>query len=252
MILRYRALLNELVSRDLKVKYRRSVLGYLWSILNPLLMMLVISAVFSYIFENQITNYAAYLICGQVIYQFFSESTNQAMKSVISGESLIKKVRIPKYIFPVAATISSFVNLLFSLVAVIIILFVSGAQIKFTILFFPLPLIYLVMISMGVGLILSILAVYFRDMLHLYGVVLTALMYATPIFYPIDSLPPHVIFFLKFNPLYHIVDMFRNVVLYGNIPTVEENVICMAFAAISLMVGFVIFKRYQDKLVLNL
>ena len=249
---KYRELLKALVSRDLKVKYRRSVLGYIWSVLNPLLMMLVIAIFFSYMFRFQIDNYPVYLICGQVVYNFYSDATKQSMNSILHGGALIKKVKLPKYIFPMARTTSSFVNMLFSLVAVVLVIVITGAPLSPTILLFPLPLIYLFFISMGIGMILSVLVVYFRDIEHLYGVFLLALMYASPIFYPISALPPSAAFIIKFNPLYHIMIMFRDIMYYGNLPSLRDNIVCMAFTALSMGLGLLFFKKYQDNLVLNI
>ena len=249
---KYKELLKELVLRDLKVKYRRSVLGYIWSILNPLLMMIVISIFFSFMFRFQIDNYPVYLICGQVVYNFYSDATRQSMNSILHGGALIKKVKLPKYIFPIARTASSFINMLFSLVAVVLVMIITKAPLSLTMLLFPLPLIYLFFISMGIGMILSVLVVYFRDIEHLYGVFLLALMYASPIFYPISILPPFAMIIIKFNPLYHIMIMFRDVMYYGNIPSLRDNIVCMAFAILSIGLGLIIFKKYQDNLVLNI
>lgn len=249
---KYKELLKELVIRDLKVKYRRSALGYIWSILNPLLMMLVIAIFFSYMFRFDIDNYPVYLICGQVIYNFYSDATRQSMNSILHGGALIKKVKLPKYIFPMARTTSSFVNLLFSLVAVVLVMVITRAPLSPTILLFPLPLIYLFFISMGIGMILSVLVTYFRDMVHLYGIFLTALMYATPIFYPVSMLPPTAVIIIKFNPLYHVIAMFRDVMYYGNLPTLRDNLVCLSFAVLSMGLGLLVFKKYQDNLVLNI
>lgn len=250
--LRYKGLLHELVIRDIKVKYRRSVLGYVWSILNPLLMMLVIATVFSYMFRFDIENYPVYLLTGQLIYNFYSEATNMSMNSILSGGALIKKVHLPKYIFPLSRTLSSFVNLLFSLVALLIILVFTRTPVTPAIFLFPLPLLYLLLLCIGVGLILSVLAVYFRDMIHLYGVFLTALMYLTPIFYPINSLPAFAHNIIRFNPLYHIILMFRKIVMQGQLPTLRENMICLSFGLIATVIGLIIFKKKQDNFVLYL
>ena len=249
---KYKGLLKELVSRDLKVKYRRSALGYVWSVLNPLLMMIVISIVFSHMFRFDIENYTIYLLTGQLIYNFFSESTNLSMTSILWSGGLIRKVYLPKYIFPLSRTLSAFVNLLFSLVAIVIMLVITQTKITPVILLFPLPLFYLLLICIGIGLILSVVAVYFRDMLHLYGVFLTALTYLTPIFYPVKALPEYAVTILKFNPLFHIVNMFRDIVLYGNIPTFRANAICLGMGIIFLGLGLIIFKKKQDNFVMFL
>lgn len=247
---RYRFLLAELVIRDIKVKYRRSVFGYLWSLLNPLLMMIVMSVVFSYLFRFDIPNFPIYLLTGQIMFNFFSEATTLSMTSIISGGSLIKKVYLPKYIFPLSRTLSSFVNLLFSLTAIIIMLIITKTKITWAILLFPLPLLYILLFAIGVGLIVSVLAVYFRDMTHLYGVLLMAWMYFTPIFYPPSILPEIPRFLMKFNPMFHFIEVFRTVVLYGQVPTLRSNLVCLAFGLTSIGIGLLFFRKNQDKFVL--
>jgi ABC-2 type transport system permease protein len=246
----YRELLKELILRDLKTKYRRSVLGYLWSVLNPLLMMIIISIVFSHMFRFDIENFPVYLLTGQLIYGFYSESTGAAMTSIFGNSALIRKVYVPKYIFPISKTCSSFVNLLFSLVALIPVLIATRATITPVILLLPIPLFYICLVSLGVGLILSVLAVYFRDIVHLYSVFLTALMYCTPIFYPITMLPDTAINMIRANPLYHIIKMFRKMVMYGELPTLTEHLTCLAFAVILFAIGVLIFKKKQDNFVM--
>ena len=195
----YKPLLIELVSRDLKVKYRRSFLGYLWSLLNPLLMMTIMTVVFSYMFRFKIPNYPLYLICGQTLWSFFNESTTMAMSSVIVNGPLIRKVYIPKYIFPVSRVLSSFVTMSFSLAAILIVMLVTRVPLTWNLLLVPIPLVFLLLFCTGVGMALSALAVHFRDILHLYSVVVMAWMYLTPIFYPISALPEKVAFFIKFK-----------------------------------------------------
>lgn len=247
---RYRGLVNELVSRDIKVKYRRSALGYVWTVLSPLMMMTVMAIVFSFFFRYQIENYTVYLLTGQLLFNFYSEATNSAMSSIVSSRSLLNKVHIPKYIFPLSRVVSAFVNLLFSLIAILIMLILTKSTIYPTIFLFPLPLIYLFMVSLGIGLILSVLAVFFRDIYHIYSVIITALMYFTPIFYPESILPSYAMNLIKLNPLYHIVNMFRKCVLYGEFPTVGENFVCFILGTSFLVIGLLLFKKKQDQFVM--
>ena len=173
---KYRPLIRELVTRDLKVKYRRSVLGYVWSILNPLLMMLLQTLVFSYMFRFDIPNFPLYLICGNTLFNFFNESTNMGMGSVLGNSSLIKKVYVPKFIFPISRVVSSFVNLLFSLAAIILVMLITRSPFHLTILLVWAPLVLLFLFTCGMALLLSALAVYFRDLQYLYGIVTMAWM----------------------------------------------------------------------------
>lgn len=247
---KYRGLIRELVSRDIKVKYRRSALGYIWTILSPLMMMGVMAIVFSYFFRYEIENYTVYLLSGQLIFNFFSEATNQAMTSVVNNRSLLTKVHLPKYIFPLTKVISSFVNLLFSLVAIIIMLFITKEPILPTIFLFPFPLFYLALFALGCGLLLSVLAVFFRDIYHIYSVFLTALMYFTPIFYPVSVLPEYAMKMVKLNPLYHITTMFRECILDGKFPTIQEHLLCFCIGMLFLAIGLLVFKKKQDDFVM--
>ena len=246
---KYYDLLIELVLRDIKVKYKRSVLGFAWSVLNPLLMMIVMSIVFSTIFRSDIKNFPMYLITGQVIFSFFSEATNSAMMSIIGNGGLIKKVYIPKYIFPLSKVMFSFSNMIFSLVAVVIVAIATKLPITPAILLFPLPLIYVFVFSLGIGLLLASYAVFFRDLLHLYGIILLIWTYLTPIFYPITILPPNIRLLLKFNPLYVFISNFREIVLYGNVPSLFSNLLCIAYAILALIIGTLAFRRTKDKFI---
>ncbi len=248
--IKYSPLIRELVKRDLKLKYRRSVLGYFWSLLNPLLMMIIMTIVFSYMFRFDITNYPLYLICGQTLFNFFNEATNMAMYSVIQNGSLIKKVYIPKYIFPVSKVVSSFVTMSFSMIAILIVMLFTGTVFHPSILLIWAPLMMLLVFSCGIGMILSALAVQFRDMTHLYGVLTMAWMYLTPIFYPIEAVPAGVASFISWNPIYMYVDIFRSLVLHGTIPGWNIWVTGTLAALISLIAGAFIFRKMQRNFIL--
>lgn len=247
---KYKFLVCELISRDIKLKYRRSALGYFWSLLNPLLTMLVVSTVFSFIFKQEIENFPIYLLIGQIIFQFFSESTSMAMGSVIQNAALLKKVYVPKYIFPISRVLSSGVNLAFSLGALFIVILLTATKINFSILLLPFPLICAVVFSMGIGLILSVYAVYFRDLLHLYGVFTTLLMYLTPIFYPISLLPSAVRWLVELNPMTVFITGARTIVLDGSPPSAENAVLSLLFSFGALAAGAAVFKKKQAKFML--
>ena len=211
--------------------------------------MIVMSVVFSTIFRSDIKNFPMYLITGQVIFSFFSEATNSAMMSIIGNGGLIKKVYIPKYIFPLSKVMFSFSNMIFSLVAVVIVAIATKLPITPVILLFPLPLIYVFLFSLGIGLLLASYAVFFRDLLHLYGIILLIWTYLTPIFYPITILPPNIRLLLKFNPLYVFISNFREIVLYGNVPSLFSNLLCIAYAILALIIGTLAFRRTKDKFI---
>lgn len=250
IIRKYIPLLQQLVLRDLKIKYRRSFLGYLWSLMNPLLMMWILTMIFSYVFRFDIPNYPLYLITGQIVFGFFSESTTVAMSAVLSNAGLLKKVYLPKFVFPLASVISSFVNMLFSLVAIFIVMVATDVSLQPTLLFLPLGLVILFVFSVGIGLALSSLSVYFRDMFHLYGVLTTAWSFATPIFYPVNIIPEDLRYILYYNPLYYILDFFRKIILYDTVPDGSDIMLCIAISCISLVVGISIFRKLQNKFVM--
>lgn len=249
-IFKYKNLINELVNRDIKKKYRRSILGILWSMLNPLLMMLITAMVFSNLFRFEIKNFALYLLTGQIIFTFYAEATNFAMGSILENGHLIKKVYVPKYLFPLSRVVSSAVNLLFTLPAMLAIILLTGQIISFKILFCIIPLALLFIFCLGMGLFLAALAVYFRDMFHLYGVALTALNYATPIFYPENIIPLQYQWIVHYNPIYYYLKMFREVIYGNQIPDINLIIICFFISIIALIIGGFFFNKKQNNFIL--
>lgn len=248
---KYTPLLSELVTRDIKTKYRRSVLGVLWTLLNPLLMMTVLSIVFSQLFGRfNIENYPIYLLSGQVVFNFFQESTSMSMSSIINNAPLLKKVYIPKYMFVLSRTISSAINLLASFAALIIVMFVMRADLNYTVVLTIIPILFLVMFSIGVGLILASLAVKFRDVVHLYSVFTTVLLYLTPVIYPLASLPDWVATIVKINPITSILTMFRCFMLYGSCPDVFTILMTVIPSVGVFALGALFFYKKQDDFIL--
>ena len=247
---KYRFLLEDMVTRDIKLKYRRSVIGLLWSILNPLLMMVVITAVFQNLFRFEIENFAVYYLTGWVVYNFVTEATSGAMTSIISASALIRKVYIPKYIFPMQKCVFSFVNMLFSLVALFVVMLVLQVKITWYVLLIPIPLVLALVFAIGLGMILSTVAVFFRDMIHLYGIFTMVWMYLTPIIYPEEILVGVMQTIMKVNPLYYYVDYFRQLTLYGTLPTVEVFFIMLFCSIVTLLLGVAVFKKKQDRFIL--
>ena len=249
--LAYKNLLKELVRRDVKTKYRRSVLGMLWSVLNPLGMMIIMSIVFSHVFRSKIENFPVYLMCGQVIFNFYNEASTVAMSSVLGNASLIKKVYVPKYLFPVSKVCSCFVNLVTSFIALVIVIVATGTKLSWTALLVFIPVIYVFVFSLGMGLMLSALVVTFRDLQHLYGILITAWMYMTPIFYPVDMLPEWVADLVRLNPLANFIEMFRDVILYNVVPSGILQAKCIVSCVVALGLGFWIFYKQQDTFILK-
>lgn len=246
----YASLLRELVIRDLKIKYRRSFLGYLWSLLNPILMMVVMSVIFSYMFRFDIPNYPLYLICGQTLWGFFSESTTSGMQSIIANGSLIRKVYIPKYIFPISRVLSSFVTMSLSLVAILLVMLFTGVRLSFVMLLAPIPLALMLIFAMGVSMMISAFAVYFRDILHLYNVLIMAWMYCTAIFYPVSALPPKVAVLIRFNPMFNYITFFRDLLLEGTLPSFWTWGACVVSSAAAFLLGVAVFRKLQRNFIL--
>lgn len=246
----YRNLLKELVIRDIKLRYKRSFLGILWTVLNPILMMLVMTIVFSGLFKVQIENFPIYLFIGNIAYTFNSDATTNALNSITGNSSLIKKIYIPKYLFPVSKVFSALVNLFFSIIALIIIMLITRTPFYATMLLAPLLIFYLLMFSMGLGLLLSVLMVFFRDIAHLYSVFTLAWMYLTPIFYPVSLLQEKASIVPIINPMCHYIDYLRQLILYNTVPSLEENMICFLIGFCFLVVGLFVFYKKQDKFIL--
>lgn len=248
--MRYKNLLYELVSRDIKVRYRRSVLGVLWTVLNPILMMIVITIVFSQLFRFEIENFPIYFFCGNIVFSFMLTATNDALQSILGGASLLKKVYIPKYIFPVSKVLSAGVNLFFSYIAMLLVMVATGVKFHTTMLLTPVVALYVILFSIGLGLILATMMVFFRDIAHLYGVLTTAWMYLTPIFYPASLLGDKSEWFLLLNPMYHYIDYMRNITLYQTVPGIAENLTCLGISLVTLALGLLFFYKKQDKFIL--
>lgn len=252
MIKKYWFLIEQLVLRDFKTKYKRSVLGVFWSFLNPMLLMCIQYAVFVNLFRFEIENYAIYLLSGIIFFSFFSEATTQAMSSIIMNAPLITKVYVPKYIFPITKVFSSTINLLVSTIPLIIVMFFTGLGVTYSILFLPFGILCMILFSIGVSFILASAMVFFRDTQFLWSVLITAWMYATPIIYPETILTSKVMFLMKFNPLYHFIRFNRIILLQGVSPEPRAFVFCAVFALGTLLVGGCIFKKAQDQFVLRI
>ncbi|HEX3026045.1 MAG TPA: ABC transporter permease [Clostridia bacterium] len=257
---RYSYLLQQLVARDFKVKYKRSVLGVLWSVLNPLFMMIILSLVFANLFRMKdatIRDYPVYLLVGLVFFNYFSEATNLGMGAVVGNFNLITKVYMPKYIFPFSKVLSSGLNFLFSLIALYLIIFVEGYKNGITVtwvhIFLPLDMIYIMIFALGVSMFLAALTVFFRDMFYIYGVIITAWTYLTPVMYPISIVKSSkyawwLLPLMKLNPLYHYIQYARTIV-FGGMPSLQQNLICIFASLVTLLIGVLFFRSKQDKFI---
>jgi ABC-2 type transport system permease protein len=217
-LFRYRDLLWRLVHRDLTIRYKRSTLGFLWTMLNPLLTMLVLTIVFSNLFRFQIAHYPVYLLSGVLLYNFFQWGTSQSIHSIIWGGDLMGKIYLPKTIFVAAACLVSLINLLLALVPLALIMIVNHNSYSFALLFLPVPILLTFIFALGIGLFVATLAVFFADIADIYNVSLTVLTYLTPLFYPISVVPKRYLALIYFNPMYYFVEMFRQPIHSGVLP----------------------------------
>lgn len=248
----YKFLIDQLVSRDFKTKYKRSVLGMFWSFLNPLLMMSVQYFVFSTLFKTDIPYYPAYLLSGIVAFNFFSESTSLALSSILGNASLITKVYMPKYIYPLVRVLSSTINLGISLIPMLMVCIITGVRLKKSAVLALFFFICLALFCIGLGMFLSTLMVFFRDIQFLWSVMTIMWMYATPIFYPESILPENMRIILEINPLYHMIKGIRTCLISGISPEPLIYFKCIMFAIVMVIVGAIVFKKNQDKFILYL
>lgn len=248
---KYKDLWLQLVARDIKLKYRRSFLGYLWSVLNPLFVMVIMTIVFSTMFKRNIENFPVYLFTGKMLFDFMSTSTNQAMTSVTGNAALLKKTYVPKYIFTLAKVTSCMIDMVFSFGALLLVMVGTKAEFHITFLLLPTVVVQIYIFCCGLGFFLAAMNVFFRDIQYIYNAIITAWLYLTPIFYPVETLPANVQFVVKgLNPLYYYVAQFRDLIYYGRIPGPRVLWGGWIIAFIMLAFGLMVFKKRQDRFIL--
>ena len=243
----YRFMFEELVKRDFKKKYKRTVLGMGWSILSPLLQLLVMRLVFTQFFGNHVEHYTTYLFCGNLIYSYFRESTNGGMSSLMNNASIFTKINVPKYLFLLSRNISSLIN--FGLTLCVFFLFALLDGIPFGLHFLALiyPILCLVVFNIGVGMILSAMFVFFQDTSYLYDVFTLLLMYLSAIFYTVDRYSPSIQRLFLLNPVFCYIKYFRVIVLDGNLPSISFHLLCAGYALLMLGIGALIYKKNNHK-----
>lgn len=261
---KYRYLLYEIVRKNIKLQYRNSILGMFWTFLQPLLTTIVLVLIFDGVFgrkDADLVNYPIFLLCGRLIFEFYTQSTKRAMRSIRLSASVIKKVYVPKYIYPLSNVISNFVTFLISLLVLVCFIvffyFFSPEKPHITPYVFLsfVPIVILLILSLGIGLILCTLEVFFKDIEYLYEVFCTLLFYMTPIIYKLDTLNIDikiVQYALMANPLYSIIEMFRNCVLFGELFNMNHLLYSLAFSLATVVIGFYVFYKKQDKFILHI
>lgn len=248
---KYHFLLYQLVKKDIKLKYRNSYLGVFWTMLEPLLTMMVLVLVFSAM-GNKTNDFPVYILTGRLIYTFFSNTTRTALRSVRSNANMIKKVYVPKYMYPFASVISGYIMFLISLLVLAGVAIVRGIKPTWHLLeaIFPLTIVFIM--TLGAGLLLSAVAVFFRDMEYLWGVALMLLMYACAIFYRVEDIASEKnIWLFRLNPLYSVIENFRDAI-FGNPIDMSAMLYSFVFSVVLLVVGIVVFYRKQDHFILHI
>jgi ABC-type polysaccharide/polyol phosphate export permease len=248
-IVRYRSLLFQLVRRDILTRYKRSVLGIAWTMLNPLGTMLIMSVVFSRAF-GQGKEYAAYILSGLVAWIFFSQTTSAAMAQLVWGEGLFKRIYVPRTVFALSAVGVGLVNITLALIPLLFVMLVTGVTVRWTIMLVPVPVLFLALFALGVGLLVSALAVYFADVAEMYQILLVAWMYLSPILYTEEylvNLHPMAIWIARLNPMFHLVNLFRAVVFDGSVPDPARVLIAGGIALATALAGWLVFTRQADE-----
>jgi ABC-2 type transport system permease protein len=243
----YRDLVFFLVRRDITARYKRSVLGIAWTMLNPLGMMIVLSIVFSQVFRVAMENYPAYVLSGLIAWTFFSQTSANSISVIVWGGDLFQRIYIPRSIFVISTIITGLVNLVLSLVPLILVMLVTKVPLSLTLLLAPIAMLFISLFSLGVGLLLSTIGIYFADIVEMYSIIVTAWMYLTPIIYPLTILPEWVQNWLKFNPMVHLVELFRSFVFYGQVPSIGIWLICLGMSLSTFILGWIIFTEKSDE-----
>lgn len=246
---RYRELIWALALKDLKIRYKNSVLGFLWALLNPALIMLVLTLVFSSIMRMGIPHYAVFLLSVLLPWTFFTQSLSYATESIVGNADLIKKVAVSKLVFPLAAVVSNMINLLLSLIPLAIIVVAVGQPFHWTWIYLPVPLIALTILTMGATFFFAAVNVYYRDVAHILQIVLQAWFYLTPIIYPLTLIPSQYHWLFKLNPMIYVLNGFRLAVYYGQLPELQSIVASFVCAFAALIVGFAVFRKHQNDFV---
>jgi ABC-type polysaccharide/polyol phosphate export permease len=244
---RYRDLLWSLVHRDLTVRYKRSTLGFLWTMLNPLLMMLALTIVFSSLFRFEIAHYPVYLLSGMLLYGFIQWGTSQAINNLVWGGGLMNKIYLPKTIFVAAACIVSLVNLLLALVPLVIIMIVNHSSFSPALLFLPVSIMLTFLFALGIALFIATLAVFFADIADIYSVALSIMYFLTPVFYPVSIVPKEYLGFIYLNPIYYFLEIFRQPIHRGILPDGGLVLRACLIAVGVFFVGWWFFTRKCDE-----
>ena len=243
----YQFLFEELVKRDFKKRYNRTVLGIVWSVLSPLLMLSVMAVIFGNFFGRSIEHYVIYLFSGQVIFNYFTEATNEGMLALISNSSIFTKINVPKYLFLFSKNVSALINFLIILLIYFFFVLLEGISFTWEFVLLIYPVICLIIINVGIGLILSALYIFFRDIQYLYRIFTQVVMYGSAIFYSIDILPQHLQVLFYCNPIFVCITYFRSIVLHNTVPDLWLHLLLAGYAIVLFGIGCWVYKKYNYK-----
>jgi len=248
----YRYAYFNFVANSLSTRYRRSVLGFLWTLINPLINLTILAVVFSLVFKQDIASFGVYIFSALSPWGFISGVINQSPMTFISAESYLKKVYIPKFIFPLTLVSVESINFFFSMVSIYILLLFLGAKVSWVMVLTPAAMLVTFLFVLGICMILGVLNVYFRDMAHITTVVMSAVMYTIPIMYPIAMIPDKYQILFKINPFFHFVHLFRTILYEAAVPTWQDWLIPLGIAVISLLVGFYVLMKQDSDMIFRL
>ena len=247
-----RSILFQLVRQQLTLRYRRSIFGYLWTLINPLMMMSVTAVVFSNIFKIDLNTYAVFLFSGMIPFSYFSTAVIQSGQSLTSNEALLKKIYIPKILFPASVSISILIDSILTIVALFLIILAIGGKISVALIFLPFAYLLLFLFTSGVSLAMSISTVYFLDLQHVVGIAMQALLFLTPVFYKTDTMQGKVAWLIALNPLSQFVELFRMPIFVGAFPPLATVASAGALALVSITIGMMFFRKFENHVVFRL
>lgn len=245
-LLRYRHLVTQMVRRDILSRYKRSVLGVAWTMLNPLGTTLILSIVFSEVF-GAAKSYSGYVFSGLIPWTFFAQATNACMVGLIWGGGLLRRIYLPRTVFAVSAVGTALVNLVLSIFPLIFVMLITGVMPRASALLLPIPILFLAMFSLGIGLALSSIAIIFNDVLEMFSIVLTAWMYLSPVIYTVDRIPAKYMWLVRLNPMYHLINYFRAFIYDGIIPGWHDTLIAGGIGLVTLLIGWLLFCQRADE-----
>lgn len=248
-VLQNRELIWALAMKELRVRYKRSVLGFFWALLNPLMTMVILTLVFSRIMRFPVHDYAVFLISALLPWTFFSQSIGYSIEAIVGNGELLKKVRVAKSVFPVAAVLSNVINFLLSLAPLAVLVLVLRFPFHWTWLYLPVPLIALVLFTLGCGFFCAAANVFFRDVSHIVQIVLSGWFYLSPVMYPLEFLPQEYRAFFRLNPMLYLLNQFRLAIYHGQVPELKAIGLCVAIGLVTLILGYAYFRRAEDTLV---